>query len=103
MPVLKTISPKASPSAPKPVPRSVVPSSRTSRAFPPAMSGELSFEHGGSDAQEGGYHPAGQVYPGKRRVAALGRPGSGRLGGRRGVVQGEVGGTADGEQRAVPG
>ena len=32
IPVLKTISPNVSPSAPNPVPRSVVPSSRTSRA-----------------------------------------------------------------------
>src|ERR1700759_2461286 len=100
MPVLKTISPKVSPSAPKAVPCRVGPSSRTSRAlFMVVISGELSVENGGDAAQEGGDHPAGQRHPGERRVAALGGTGRGdRLGCRARVVQGEVGGRADGER-----
>src|ERR1700678_3974691 len=84
MPVLKTISPNVSPSAPKAVPCSVMPSSRTSRAGG-VMSGQLSVEHGGRAAQEGGHHPAWQLQAGERRVAALRRAGRDhRLGGRRG-------------------
>src|ERR1700685_4772449 len=94
MPVLKTISPNVSPSAPKPVPFIVVPSSRTSTAGRVTWfnSGQLSVEHGGRATQEGGHHPAGQFQVGERRVAALGRARRDhRRGGRRRVVQREVG------------
>src|SRR5580704_16879231 len=108
MPVLKTISPNVSPSAPKAVPCSVVPSSRTSKAGCATsvlvMPGQLPVEHGGRAAQERGYHPAGQFHPGERAVAAFARTGRcDRLGGRRRVVQGEVGGCAGRERDALPG
>src|SRR3984957_20052866 len=104
MPVLKTISPNCSPSAPKPTPCSTVPSSRTSTACCRVISGELSVENGGGTAQEGRHHAAGPRHPGERGVASLGRADRAHLLGRgRRVVQGEVGGGADGELRAVAG
>src|SRR5579863_2859675 len=90
MPVLKTISPNVSPSAPKPVPCRMVPSSRTSRAgrviSVSPTSGQLSVEHGRDAAQEGSDHPAGQFQARERGVAALGRAVRRHHGGGRGRV-----------------